>query len=52
MVWLIINEFGDLIAIVADPKAAETVASALAAHVEASHCSEWHVGDHVPIFHD
>ena len=52
MVWLIVDEFGVIVAIVGDTANANAVANALAAHVERSTSSEWHVGDTLPIFHE
>lgn len=50
--FLIVDEVGTIIALVLDRARAQVAADALAAHVEATHSAFWHVGEHLPIFHD
>lgn len=51
LVHLIVDELGNILAIAVDAKTAQVVAIALSGHVETSHSVDWHVGEHLPIFH-
>jgi hypothetical protein len=51
--WLILDDQGTILAIVkAEMGQAQQVADVMSAHAELTLNPTWHIGDHLPVWHD